>query len=82
MNTEKLKRCNEIQKLIYEAKDQINAAKCTQDNAVVSRPIKLELSFYNRQLIAPESLYKIIGKLILDDYEQKLIDLETEFNNL
>ena len=80
MTEEKLKRCNELAKQIKETKERIKVGKLTQSETMVIRPMFIE--FLGGTFAAPESLFRIIGKLILNEHQQKLIELETEFNNL
>jgi hypothetical protein len=82
MTEKKLKRCNELAKEIKLIKIYLETAKHTQSENVVATPMIFDFTGYDKQLLAPESLFRIIGKLILDEYEQKLIELEKEFFNL
>jgi len=82
MTREKLKRCNEIECKMNEIISQIHAVKHTQFSTTVPRDVRIEMIFENKQVVVPESLYKTIGKLILDDYKEKLNKLEKEFFNL
>jgi hypothetical protein len=82
MTEEKLKRGNELEKQIQETKENIRIAKITQLMDVVERPMYIEFLGTDGTLKVPESLFRIIGKLILNEHQQKLIELENEFNNL
>jgi len=82
MTEEKLKRCNELAKQIQDTRDYIKMAKSTQHDNVTIRPMYVDLNWYDTKLKIPESLFRIIGKLILNEHQQKLIDLEKEFWNL
>jgi hypothetical protein len=82
MTKEKLKRCNELAKEIKETEDNIKIAKFTQSETLPQRPMYIEFLGSEQIFKAPDTLFKIIGKLILNEYQQKLIELETEFDNL
>jgi hypothetical protein len=82
MNEEKLKRANELAKQIQETRENIRVAKLTQSENMPIRPMYIEFLQNTPKLIAPESLFRIIGKLIYHEENQKLIELENEFNNL
>ena len=82
MTEHKLKKCNELAKQIKEIENNIEISKFTQSENVPQRPMFIEFLGHDQVLKAPDTLFKIIGKLILNEYQQKLIKLETEFNNL
>jgi hypothetical protein len=82
MTEETLKRGNELAKQIEETKENIRVAKLTQSENMPIRPMYIEFLQDTPKLIAPQSLFRIVGKLILNEHQQKLIELETEFNNL
>jgi hypothetical protein len=82
MTEEKLKRCNELANQIDTTKRQIKDAQFTQSINVPEREMYIKVLGLDNKIIAPESLFRIIGKLIINEHQQKLIELETEFNNL
>ncbi|MFY8160501.1 MAG: hypothetical protein ACOVNU_04165 [Candidatus Kapaibacteriota bacterium] len=57
-------------------------AKSTQHGNVAARALYVDLNWYDAKLQIPESLFRIVGKIILNEHQQNLIELETEFNNL
>ncbi len=82
MTNETLKRANELSKKIEETKDYIKTAKLTQSAEWSNRPMYIEFLGSGNALYAPQSLFRLIGKLILNEHQQYLNELETEFNNL
>ena len=82
MTNETLKRANELSKKIEETKDYIKMAKSTQHDNVSVRPLYIDLPWYDDKLQIPMSIFRIVGKLILNEHQQFLNELETEFNNL
>ena len=82
MTEKKLIRANQLAKQIEETKDYILMARSTQYEDRVVRPLYIDLNWYDDKLQIPESLFRIVGKLILNEHQQILNELETEFNNL
>lgn len=82
MNLEQLEKGNKIAKEIENCKANINAADYTQSENVVIRKTHLKVNGLEESIEVPESLFRIIGKLILLEYNQKLIELERELDAL
>ncbi len=82
MTQDKLKRANELSEQISTVKAQIKRVGYTQVDEVVPRKIYISFNGIDEKMYAPESLFKIIGKLILSEHQQDLIRLEKEFENL
>jgi hypothetical protein len=82
MNLEQLEKGNKIAKEIENCKANIKAANYTQSENVVIRKTYLKVNGLDESIIVPESLFRIVGKLILSEYNQKLIELESELQSL
>jgi hypothetical protein len=83
MSEEKLKRANELAREIYKIKNYLESIKWMINESVVERPVSITFSgCSSHEIIAPDSLFKVIGRLLYNEYQQKLMDLEKEFWNL
>lgn len=82
MNLEQLENGNKIVKEIEKCKANIEAANYTQSESVVIRKTYLKVNGIDESIEIPESLFRVVGKLILSEYNQKLIELESEFRSL
>ena len=82
MDLEKLEKGNKIAKKIENCKANIKAANYTQAESVVVRKTYLKVNGLEESIEVPESLFRVIGKLILSEYNQKLIELESELQSL
>jgi hypothetical protein len=82
MNLEQLEKGNKIAKEIENCKANIKAANYTQSEDVVIRKTYLKVNGLDESIEVPESLFRIVGKLILSEYNQKLIKLESELQSL
>lgn len=82
MNLEQLEKGNKIAKEIERCKTNIKAANYTQSENVVIRKTYLEVNGLEESIEVPESLFRVVGKLILSEYNQKLIELESELQSL
>ena len=82
MNLEQLEIGNKIAKEIENCKANIKAANYTQSESVVIRKTYLNVNGLEKSIEVPESLFRIVGKLILSEYNQKLIELENELQSL
>ena len=80
MTNEKLKRANELTRQIAETKDYIRLAQWTQDKH--KGLFTLRRINNDKNITIPDSLLKVIGTLIINEHQQNLNELETEFNNL
>lgn len=80
MTFEQLEKGKILIKEIGKAKENIKHAEYTQLENVVER--ESFLRFDGTEIVVPKSLFKIFGKLVLSEYNQKLIELEKEFNSL
>jgi hypothetical protein len=81
MNLEQLEKGNKIAKEIENCKANIKAANYTQSENVVIRKTYLKVNGLDESIEVPESLFRIVGKLILSEYNQKLIELESELQS-
>ena len=82
MNQEQLKRGIQISEEIERIKPSIKALKWTQNENVVDRRSYYRFSGIEGEIEIPESLFKVIGKLVLSEHSQKLIELERELESL
>jgi len=82
MTKEQLEKGNKIAKQIENAKANIEAANYTQFENVVIRNTHLYVNGLDKNIEIPESLFRIVGKLVLSEYRQKLIELEDELRSL
>ena len=82
MNLEQLEKGNKIVKEIENCKANIKAANYTQSESVVIRKTYLKVNGLEESIEVPESLFRVVGKLILSEYNQKLIELERELEAL
>jgi len=82
MTQQKLKRCNELAKEMDQITLYLKDIKWMINDNVIERPINLSYSGCDSFIVAPETVFKKIGRLLYDEYTQKLMDLEKEFWNL
>ena len=82
MNLEQLEKGNKIAKEIEKCKANIKAANYTQSESVVIRKTYLSVNGLEESIEVPESLFRVVGKLILSEYNQKLIELERDLESL
>jgi hypothetical protein len=82
MDLKQLEKGNKLAKEIEKCKANIKAANYTQSESVFIRKAYLKVNGLEEDIEVPESLFRIIGKLILSEYNQKLIELETELQSL
>ena len=82
MNFDQLLKGNRIAKEIENCKANIIAANYTQSEKVAIRETHLNVNGIEGGIEVPASLFRIIGKLILSEYQTKLIDLENELQSL
>lgn len=82
MNLEQLEKGKKIVEEIENCKANIEMANYTQYENVVVRKTYLKVNGLDKSIEVPESLFRIVGKLVLCEYQQKLIWLENEFQSL
>lgn len=82
MNLEQLEKGNRIAKEIENCKANIKGANYTQSESVVIRKTYLSVNGLEESIEVPESLFRVVGKLILSEYNQKLIELKKELKYL
>ena len=81
MDSEKLRRANVLEEQIERCKENIKKAEWTQSESVAVREMHLEICS-DKNVVVPVTLFKIVGKLILVEHQQRLIELEKEFDLL
>ncbi len=82
MNQESLKRGNAIQDRIKVLKLQINRAEYTQADDITPRIMRARFIGHDEDLILPASIWRVVGKLVLAEYQEELRKLEIEFEQL
>lgn len=82
MEKDKLNKANELSKKIETIKGQIKQISFSQIEEFVPRKIYLSFNGSEEGLYAPESLFKVITKLVLVEHQLELIKLEKEFKEL
>lgn len=81
MTQENLKKAILISERIQNIKKNIKQAEYTQNESVVVRETYLSGNGFDT-IIIPDSLFRIIGKLIISEYQHELINLENQFEAL
>lgn len=82
MTKEQLKKAEQLIKKIDIAKENIKWADYTQAENVLIRESRLSFNGIKGEITIPESLFRVVGKLILSEYNQELIELEKQFTEL
>lgn len=82
MNLEQLEKANAILKEIEEVKENIIGAKYTQSEDIPIRETYLKVNGLASCISVPESLFRVVGKLILAENQLRLIELEKQFEAL
>ena len=84
MNIETLQRATAIQERIKFCREQIKHAEYTQADHVVPRQMGCGFNGLpkNESMVIPETLWRVVGKLVLSEYQQELNRLESEFASL
>lgn len=81
MTHDNLERAILISQQIKSIEGNIKQAEYTQNESVVIRSIYLNGNGFEAIEI-PKSLFRIIGKLIISEYQQELNKLKKEFEQL
>ena len=82
MTVEQLEKAKKLQEQIEVVKTNITNAKYTQFPEVVVRKSYLRFHGIEGEIEVPETLFRLIGRAILSEYNMKLSNLEKEFNAL
>ena len=82
MTLEQLEKGSSIAQEIEKCKRNIEMANYTQSEKVDARKTHLKVNGLGDTIEIPKSLFRIVGKLILLEYQQKLMDLEKELLSL
>jgi hypothetical protein len=81
MTIEQLEKANAIKDQIERCELNIKRVSYTQIENFVPRIT--ELHCHGTEAVEiPDSLFRVIGKLILSEHNQNLIELKNEFNSL
>jgi hypothetical protein len=82
MTKEQVKRGNSILNEIDFYEEEIKKISYTQHTTVLERKMYLRWNGSESDSVIPESLFRIVGKLVLSEYRQQLIKLKEELENL
>lgn len=80
MNKDQLEKAKLLSNRIELCKDEIRKAKYIQSENVIERKTYLQVCGLEENIEIPKSLFRVIGKLVLMEYQQELMELEKEFN--
>lgn len=78
MTIEQIKKGLELSDKINHCKNEIKDIEWM----LGIEPRKTYLSVSGTQIVVPESIYMVIGKMLLSEYRILLTELEEEFNKL
>lgn len=81
MTNEKLNELIELSKKIEECKKQIHFFEYTQSDDVTIRESTIRFNGSDRFGVIPENLWRSIGRIVLNEWKQKLIELENQFKS-
>lgn len=81
MTEEKLKKCNKILKQIEECKQQIDYFEFSQNENIQEMSSTIRFGTRNNFGTIPSNLYRSIGRIVLNEWKQKLIELEETFKS-
>lgn len=82
MEQETVLKANRILKDIEICKEQIKFFEYSQCENVVEREFNVEYSGSTSIGKIPSSLWRFVGKIALNEWKIKLIELQNEFNEL
>lgn len=82
MDLDQLKKANEIAKQIEDCKTNLKRANYTQLENVTIRESDLSFNGIDDPIKIPKNLFRVIGKLVLAEYQTKLTELETKFKQI
>ena len=81
MEIEKLKRCNKLLSDIEECKKQIDFFDYTQYDHILERASSIRFNGSDKFGVIPSSLWRSIGRIVLNEWKQKLNELELLFES-
>jgi hypothetical protein len=82
MTQEQVQRGKSILNEIDFYEREIKKISYTQHTTVVERSMYLRWNGSESDAIIPAPLFRVVGKLVLSEYNQKLIELKKELENL
>jgi hypothetical protein len=83
MNIETLQRATNIQERIKFVREQIKHAEYTQAETIVPREMRCKFNgLRDGEMVIPQALWRVVGKLVLSEYQQELKSLVEEFESL
>lgn len=82
MTKEILEAGNELLKKLDKCKENLNKVGYTQSENVVIRKSYLSFNGVDNNIEIPESLFRVIGKLVQSEYIQKVKELERKLEEL
>lgn len=82
MTKEKINKANELLAEIQFLERQISNIDYSLKDNYKERESYLKWHGNSGDVVIPESLFKVVNKLILDEYTQMLNEIKNEFENL
>lgn len=82
MTVETLSKAYEINLEIQKVKEKIKECQYTQFEDVTPRDVIVLVNGHSNAFTLPKSLFRMIGKLAICEYQQNLIELEAEFESI
>lgn len=82
MTEKKLDDCNTLARKIRDTKSNVAIAKWMLSEDTPARSLLLPAGYAGTEIKIPESLFKIVAKLLYNEHQQNLLELEKEFWNL
>jgi len=82
MNIVQFNRAMDLQRDIYDCQKNYERAAYTQGENVAIRKTYLRVNGLEEEIEVPETLFRIIGKLVMAEYDEKCNRLQKEFDAL
>jgi len=82
MNIVQFNKAKDLQREIYVCQKNYEQAAYTQGENVVIRKTYLRVNGLDEEIEIPETLFRIIGKLVMAEYDEKYNRLQKEFDAL
>lgn len=81
MKKEKLERCNKLIKEIDDCKEQIKFFEYSQFENIEERGSTIRFNGSDKFGVIPKQLFRSIGRIVLNEWKQKLNELELLFKS-
>jgi hypothetical protein len=82
MTTEQLEKANILLREIKECESNIKIAKYTQSEQTSLRDMDLKIFGVAGSIKIPDNLKSTVGKLVLSEYQQKIMALKKELEDI